>query len=204
MHQSSDSSNSAPNPQPRFQLPMHSKFHYSAVLGSSCLALVSCFRSIKEGRKENLLQSAKALLLCTLLVNTVLLLYALCGGWIVGVLGASSVDGARLVLVGGALLSLLFLAALYYLDSLLLVGVFAVIVSAATAGTATAAVRLQYPPLWLEVVICGLMVVSSLMLLLEYLTEERELRKMKEREEELRRRSSSAASASASSPPMNV
>ena len=181
---------------PQHHLPQHPP-HYryaAAIIGGA--VLITCCQNLDEGRQAGHLKPAKVILMVVLLVNSIVLLYALLDGWAEGVLRPGDpLEMGRTVLVGGALLSMLFLAALFYLDSLLLVGVFAMLVVLAAISTSVATVRLQYPPLWLEVILLSLMAVCSLLLMLNYAADKRE----RPREKELRGRRQSQRRGSSSS-----
>ena len=182
---------------PQHHLPQHPP-HYryaAAIIGGA--VLITCCQNLDEGRQAGHLKPAKVILMVVLLVNSIVLLYALLDDWAEGVLrpGDHRIETGRIVLLGGALLSLLFLIALFYLDSLLLVGVFAMLVVLAAISTSVATVRLQYPPLWLEVILLSLMAVCSLLLMLNYAADKRE----RPREKELRGRRQSQRRGSSSS-----
>ncbi|KAH9393935.1 hypothetical protein TYRP_021059 [Tyrophagus putrescentiae] len=175
LHSSIQSSSSVNTVPPQHHLPQHPP-HYryaAAIIGGA--VLITCCQNLDEGRQAGHLKPAKVILMAVLLVNSIVLLYALLDGWAEEVLGPGDhLEMGRTVLVGGALLSMLFLAALFYLDSLLLVGVFAMLVVLAAISTSVATVRLQYPPLWLEVILLSLMAVCSLLLMLNYAADKRE------------------------------
>ena len=198
LHSSIQSSSSMNTVPPQHHLPRHPP-HYryaAAIIGGA--VLITCCQNLDEGRQAGHLKPAKVILMAVLLVNSIVLLYALLDGWAEGILGpgADHLEMGRTVLVGGALLSLLFLLALFYLDSLLLVGVFALLVVLAAISTSVATVRLQYPPLWLEVILLSLMAVCSLLLMLDYAADQRErLRELRGRRRSQRRGSSSSSPA---------
>ncbi len=192
--QSSSPSNPVHQQQQHYQLPMHSKYHYAMVIGGSGIALLSCCRGIKDGREGGHLKPAKVILMAVLLINIGLLAFAQAnlneGGW--ASLDQDRLKVCRIVCIAGATLELLFLIAFFFLDSLLLASVYAFLAVMATIGTALATLLLHYPPLWLEVLICALMGVCSMLLMLDYAAEQRE--RLREREVRGRRRSSSSSS----------
>lgn len=185
---------SIPNPHP---LPptMHSARYGAAVVGGA--AFLACCHGLSEGRQSGRLKPAKVILMFVIILNIAVLAFALVQlGEKIQILESSygfSVDSStrdlnslinlRIASFTGLLLEVFFLVAFFYLDNLLLTSVHALLVTFAAVGVILVTLRLHYPPLWIEVILCCLMALCSLLMLLDF-AEETKARQ----EAELRRR----------------